>query len=71
MIEKTIIIKMKAEDEQVIKDMFRILSDQLNENYQLLGYKIKYKEDELFFKRKSLGKQYSTDGKWTITELLF
>ena len=45
-IKKTIIVEIVAEDEQIIKDMFKILSDQLFENYQLLGYKIMYKEEE-------------------------
>jgi len=45
-IKKTIIVEIVAEDEQIIKDMFKVLSDQLFQNYQLLGYKIMYKEED-------------------------
>ena len=51
-IKETIIIEIVAEDEQIIKDMFKVLSDQLFQNYQLIGYKIMYKEKEYLEKLK-------------------
>jgi len=45
MIEKIIVIKAKAEDEQIIKDLFKRLADVLFNDYQIEGYKIEYNEE--------------------------
>ena len=45
MVEKKIKIRLEAEDEQIIKDVFRRLADQLNQDYQLDKYEIKYEEE--------------------------
>ena len=42
--EKTIIIKVKAEFEPIFKGLFKRLADVLKEDYEIDGYTIEYKE---------------------------
>lgn len=46
LVKKTISIEIEAKDEQIIKDQFQSLANQLYGNRENIGYKIEYKEGD-------------------------
>jgi len=64
MVEKKIEIRLEAEDEQIIKDVFKRLADQLNQDYQLDKYEIKYKEESEMAVVKPMDLKINYEGAW-------